>query len=183
MDVSITSWGEVEITAETTITVDLDDVLNEVSVEQLIDALDWQGADWVGTIVKKQGAESILDEIDEDDLKAYVKDNGLGAVDATLDDFGIQELIDELNARNCVHDMLMCVDSEFIQEHMEQCRGGFTLENVPKEDLIGALGARGLYVVTVPVEVAKAFSTVTEFLNEKNVPALTELGGARFIIE
>ena len=70
MDVNVTSWGEVEVTAETTVSINLDDVLNGVSVAELIDALE---------------------------------------------------------TRDSIHEMLMCVDSDIIQEHMEIRRGGFTL--------------------------------------------------------
>lgn len=101
MDVNVTSWGEVEITAETTVTIDLDDILNEASVEKLIDALDYNGTGWIGTIVEKQGADSILGEIDEDDIRRYVKDNGIIVEEeAKLDDFTIDELVDELSVRN-----------------------------------------------------------------------------------
>lgn len=101
MDVNVTSWGEVEITAETTVTIDLDDVLNEVSVEKLIDALDYNGTDWIGTLVEKQGADSILGEIDEDDIKRYANDHGIVIEEeAKLDDFTSDELVEELSVRN-----------------------------------------------------------------------------------
>lgn len=183
MNVNVTSWGEVEITAETTITVNLDDVLNEASAKQLIDALDYSGTDWIGTLVKKQDAESILEEIDEEDLRQYVKDNGIIiGENSSLDDFSTQELVDELGVRDSIHEMLMCVSSDIIQEHMEKRRGGFTLENVPNEDLIGALTERdalpGIKISDIEVNALRVlFNFFTGLAPE------TKIVGKRFIIE
>lgn len=182
MYVNVTSWGEVEITAETTVTIDLEDVLNKCSTDQLLEALNYQGVDWVATMVNGGDVDAILEEIGEEDLKAYVKDNGLGTVDPVLDDFCTQELIDELNTRDSIHEMLDCVDSDIIQEHMEKRRGGFTLENVPNEDLIGALTERdalpGIKISDIEVNALRVlFNFFTGLAPE------TKIVGKRFIIE
>lgn len=190
MDVNVTSWGEVEITAETTVTIDLEDVLNEVKTDQLIDALDYNGTDWVGVLIEKSGASAVLEEVGEEDLKEYIKENGLGSdetdpVQSVVDNDLWEQVGGEAQANDKVDALLFGIDSEYIQKHIENHRGGFTLENVPVDDLIGAIeAADALPGVKVPAEVAQAFKVASDFINGTYFDIHNgQLAGKRFIIE
>ena len=191
MDVNVTSWGEVEITAETTVTIDLEDVLNEVKTDQLIDALDYNGTDWVGVLIEKSGASAVLEEVGEEDLKEYIRENGLSVdtetdfVQGVIDNMLLPDVGKAAQENGDVDALLFGIDSEYIQKHIENHRGGFTLENVPVDDLIGALeAADALPGVKVPAEVAQAFKVASDFINGTYFDIHNgQLAGKRFIIE
>lgn len=138
MQVSVSSYGSVEITDEVTIEADLEDVLNECSTDQLLEALNYQGVDWVATMVNGGDVDAILEEIGTDAIEDYMVRHG-----------------------------------------------GFTLESVPVDDLIGALeAANALPGVKVPADVAQAFKIASDFINGSYLDIHNgQLAGKRFIVE
>lgn len=82
-----------------------------------------------------------------------------------IGDIDTDDLIDELRERGDLVNILDEFEIEEIQTHVES-RGGFTLENVPTEDLQGALAERNVKP-QVPVEVIDAINLLFDYFNLK----------------
>lgn len=119
----------------------------------------------LGTVIEILGEDDILSEMDDETIQKYAQDNNLVA-ESVLDDWGTEALVDELMQRNDYDALLSALDSEFIQAHLVNKRGGFTLESVPTEEMISCLeNERDVRVggFTLTSEVIHAARVLDEF--------------------
>jgi hypothetical protein len=139
----------------------------------------------LGTVIEILGEDEILTEMDDDDILKYAQENNIVPDDMSLDDVATTELVNELMQRNKLDALLGEMDSEMIQAHLIHKRGGFTLEEVPTEEMISCLeNERGVIIggFTVTAGVAQAFRTLAEFCRVIENGSKEGLEGKRFIL-
>lgn len=139
----------------------IESLVNDDQERSMLDQMD------LGTVIEILGEEDILSEMDDDTIQKYAEDNNLVA-ESTLDDWGTEALTDELIQRDDTDAILSLIDSEMIQSHMINKRGGFTLEDTDTELLLAELGTRKVQAngtFTVTEEVAKALFVLSDFVN------------------
>ena len=100
-----------------------------------------------------------LGEINDDALIEELRNRG--TFNETLTD---EDVIEEVFSRDLSDNILNQMDIDDIQANVES-RGGFTLENVSTEDLRGALMERGENFIVIDAETAKAFHTLSKFID------------------
>jgi len=124
-----------------------------------------------GAIVEIVGTDELLAEMDEDAVVDYCRNNGLindeDHIDAIISNRQLPELVDALMGLGQIDDLLSGIDSEFIQKHLENVRGGLTLENVPTQEMIDCLeNERDVRVsggFTLSSEVVHAIQVLNDF--------------------
>jgi hypothetical protein len=124
-----------------------------------------------GNVVEILGADELLAEMDEDTVVDYCRNNGLindvDHIEEIIVAKQLPELVDALMGLGQIDDLLHAIDSEFIQKHLENLRGGLTLENVPTQEMIDCLeNERDVRVsggFTLSTEVVYAIQTLNDF--------------------
>jgi len=190
---SINSYGGVTVT-DVEVELDLDEFLDEVDSDSLRAKLDERGelmdTDEMistlindnqeramleemdnGNVVEILGADELLAEMDEDTVVDYCRNNGLindvDHIEEIIVAKQLPELVDALMGLGQIDDLLHAIDSEFIQKHLENLRGGLTLENVPTQEMIDCLeNERDVRVsggFTLSTEVVYAIQTLNDF--------------------
>ena len=190
---SINSYGGVTVT-DVEVELDLDEFLDEVDSDSLRAKLDERGelmdTDEMistlindnqeramleemdnGNVVEILGADELLAEMDEDTVVDYCRNNGLindvDHIEEIIVAKQLPELVDALMGLGQIDDLLHAIDSEFIQKHLENLRGGLTLENVPTQEMIDCLeNERDVRVsggFTLSSEVVNAIQVLNDF--------------------
>ena len=144
MDINITTYGTVEVTDEVTIEADLEDILRECSSVQLMDALEWQGTDWIGVLVNKGDADDIMSELGSDAMEDYIKEHGGGTLSMVSDHDLINEVINRDLEKSAIADY-------FDRDHVLE--------------ILSDLGYNTDEAVEVPADVAEALVKVSYFIN------------------
>jgi len=192
--ISIDYNGRVSV-SDVEVELDLEELLDEVDSQSMKDKLEERGermdTDEMistlindnqeramleemdnGTILEIIGADEFLAEMDETEVVDYCRNNGLFDEDADpVDRVFADLLLPEVGAAAMklgqVDDLLRGIDSEFIQKHLENVRGGLTLENVPTQEMIDCLeNERDVRVsggFTLSSEVVNAIQVLNDF--------------------
>ena len=178
---SINSYGGVTVT-DVEVELDLDEFLDEVDSDSLRAKLDERGelmdTDEMistlindnqeramleemdnGNVVEILGADELLAEMDEDTVVDYCRNNGLindvDHIEEIIVAKQLPELVDALMGLGQIDDLLHAIDSEFIQKHLENLRGGLTLENERDVRVSGGF--------TLSSEVVNAIQVLNDF--------------------
>ena len=191
--ISIDYNGRVSV-SDVEVELDLEELLDEVDSQSMKDKLEERGermdTDEMistlindnqeramleemdnGNVVEILGADELLAEMDEDTVVDYCRNNGLindvDHIEEIIVAKQLPELVDALMGLGQIDDLLHAIDSEFIQKHLENLRGGLTLENVPTQEMIDCLeNERDVRVsggFTLSTEVVYAIQTLNDF--------------------
>ena len=99
-------------------------------------------------------------EIDVDDFLAVIDASDL--LEALGANFDLEDIMDHLSSRYRVKDVLDTFSFDVLKEYIDN-RGGFTLENVSNEDLLGTLAERNIVLEPkVSEEVTNALAVLND---------------------
>lgn len=100
-------------------------------------------------------------EIDVDDFLAEIDASDL--LEALVANFDLDDIMDHLSIRYRVKDVLDTFSFDVLKEYIDN-RGGFTLENVSNEDLLGTLAERNIVLEPkASEEVTNALAVLNDY--------------------